>query len=298
MRRPRSSSGTGVGSSGIGVSRLSLRRPRTADQVEDLARRAVDVVVGDDMVVVGRVGHLFLGDLPPRRQVPRRLATTPLLAVLELFLRRRDDEDQDRVGQELSHLLGALDIDLEDHVAPGVARPLDPVAKGAVQVAVVARVLEECALGDQVLELFARQEGVVLVWLLVGPRLAGGAGDRVLEVGVELEEAEDHSVLAHARRTRDDDQKTALHSAASQKRSKSGGGGASKLISAPVRGWRRRSRHAWSIGRSAPASRPPYSASPAIGCPSAARWTRIWCVRPVSRSQRNSVWVRLRSTTW
>ena len=43
----------------------------------------------------------------------------------------------------------------------------------------------------------------------------------------------------------------------------------------------------WSMGRAA--SRAPYSQSPRSGCPIAAMWTRIWCVRPVRSRTRSSV---------
>src|SRR5439155_26195610 len=105
-RRPRSSSGTGVGSSG--TSGLSLRRPRVADQVQDLARRPLDVVVGDHVVVVGGLGHLALSDPAARGKVFGRLAPPLLLALPQLPLRGRDYKDRDRVGNEAEHLLGAL----------------------------------------------------------------------------------------------------------------------------------------------------------------------------------------------
>src|SRR5690348_14995031 len=182
--------------------------------------------------------------------------------MLQLLLRRRDDEDQDGVGHEPAHLLGALDVDLEDHVAAGVACAFDAVAEGAVEVAVVGRVLDEGAFRHEILEFLAREERVILVRSLPWPGLARRARDRVLEVGVQLEQAADDRVLADTRGAGDDDEHSSLQASDSQKAMKSGGGGASKLISAPVRGWRKRRRQAWSIGRWAPASPPPYSLSP------------------------------------
>src|SRR5262245_1222101 len=84
MRSPRSWSGTGVGSSG--TAGLSLRRSVTADHLEDLARRSVDVVIRDHVVEVGRVLHLTHRDLAPRLEVLRRLASAPLLTLTQLFL--------------------------------------------------------------------------------------------------------------------------------------------------------------------------------------------------------------------
>src|SRR6266550_1225037 len=270
MRSPRISSGTGVWSRGMG---LSLPLSGVPNDLEDLLDRGLDVVVRDDVVVLGRVGHLPLCDLPARRELVVRF-TPPLdLPAFELLLGRRDDEDEDRVGHQPAHLLGALHVDLQDYVAAARSRALDAVAKGAVKLVVVGRVLEKGAFGDQVLELLAGEERVVLVGFLSGPRLAGRAGDRVEKVAIELEEPADQGVLSHARRPGDHDELAALHESDAQNESKSAGGAASKLISTPERGWRRRRRQAWSIGRPAPAPPPPYSASPATGWPSAARWT-------------------------
>src|SRR5690348_10528365 len=263
MRRPRSSSGTGVGSSGTAA--LSYALAGAVDDPPDLLHRPLDVVVGHDVLVFGRVLHLSLGDLPPRGQVLGRLAPAPLLALFQLVLGGRHHEDRDRVRHQAAHLLRSLHVDLQHHVAALAPRLLDPVAEGAVQVAVVRRVLEERTLPDELFETLPGQEGVVLVRLLARPGLASRARDRVDQVRLHLEEAADQRVLADTGRARDDDQQAALHPTDSQKAWKSDGGATSKLISARVRGCRRRSRHAWSMGRSTPSSRPPYSASPATG---------------------------------
>ena len=68
-----------------------------------------------------------------------------------------------------------------------------------------------------------------------------------------------------------------------------------------VTGWTSASRVACSACRGkagTPAARPgPYAGSPTSGWPMAATCTRIWCVRPVSSVQRNSVAMPKRSTT-
>src|SRR3989440_2959926 len=295
MRRPRSSSGIGVGSRGTA---LSYALAGAFDDPADLGHRALDVVVGHHVLVLARVLHLALGDLPAGSHVLPRFAAALLLPILQLLFRRGHDEDEQRIGHQAPDLLRALHVDLQHHVTAFRTRLLDAVAKGAVEVAVVGRVLEERTVAHQPGELFARQEGVVLARLLARPRPPRRARNRVHQLRVQLEQAMDERVLADPRRPRDDDEQASPHSSDAQNVVKSEGGAASKLMSAPVRGCRSRRRQAWSIGRSRPGSRLPYSASPATGWPNAARWTRIWWVRPVSRSQRMSVWVRLRSTTW
>src|SRR2546422_6741656 len=262
MRRPRSSSGTGVGSSGMG---LSYAPARVLDDLADLAHRPLDVVVHHDVAVLLGVGHLAFGDLPARGEVLRRFASSLLLAMLELLFRRRDHEDEHRVRHQPADLLSALDVDLQHHLTARVARLLDPVAEGAVEVSVVVRVLEERALRDPRLELLPREKRVVLAGSFTRPRLPRRPGDRIDQVRLELEQAADERVLPHPRRPGDDDQQAALQASDSQNSVKSSGGGASNVISAPVRGWRRRRRAAWSIGRPRSCSWPPYSLSPAIG---------------------------------
>src|ERR1700758_4143835 len=60
MRRPRSSSGTGVGSSG-------MSRTHVLNDGKHLVHRAVEIVVDHDVVVVRGVLHLCLSDHLPRR---------------------------------------------------------------------------------------------------------------------------------------------------------------------------------------------------------------------------------------
>src|SRR6267378_3970836 len=64
----------------------------------------------------------------------------------------------------------------------------------------------------------------------------------------------------------------------------------SKRIPSPVSGCANPSRRACRKRRRTPSfaiawfsGKSPYLSSPRIGCPACARWTRIWCVRPVSR---------------
>src|SRR5437868_9198406 len=128
-RRPRSSSGMGVVSKGTA---LSYALAGALDDLSDLGHGALDVVVGHHVLVLVHVPHLALGDLSARGHVLPRLAAALLLPVLELLFRRGDDEDEQGVGHQAAHLLRALDVDLQQHVAALLPRLLDAVAEGAV----------------------------------------------------------------------------------------------------------------------------------------------------------------------
>src|SRR5207253_7195095 len=85
IRIPRSSLGTGVGSSGMG---LSYAPPGVFDDLTDLADRTLDVVIRHHVLVLRRVCHLASGDLPPGSQILRRLAASLHLTPLQLLLRK------------------------------------------------------------------------------------------------------------------------------------------------------------------------------------------------------------------
>ena len=51
-------------------------------------------------------------------------------ALEEVLERRRDEEDEERAGDLLLDDLGALDVDLEDHVAAGRRAPRGPRSRG------------------------------------------------------------------------------------------------------------------------------------------------------------------------
>src|SRR5256886_16763890 len=182
-RRPRSSSGIGVGSRGTALS-YALAGP--FDDPSDLGPRAFDVVVGPHVLVLARVLHLALGDLPAGGHVLPRLAAALLLPVLELLFRRGHDEDEQRIGNQAPDLLCTLYVDLEHHVTAFRTRLLDAVAEGAIEVAVVGRVLEERTVAHQPGELFARQERAGLVRLLSRPKPALRPRNRGRQLRVEL----------------------------------------------------------------------------------------------------------------
>ena len=115
---------------------------------QHLVDRRVEVVVDDDVVgqarpigssisaFFSRCEHLVAGVTPPSQPAFLFLA------------RRRDDEEQQGVGMQPLHLLGAVDLDLEHDVLVAVGR----WRGAAVVVAEELGPLQEPALGDALLE--------------------------------------------------------------------------------------------------------------------------------------------------
>src|SRR5437660_250870 len=130
-RRPRRAAGTSAGSSG-----LTALPPLALQDLLDLGHRPPGVVVQHHVVVPGRVAHLDLGQPLAGRHRLRRLAGPPGPAPQQLLHRGRADEEEHGVGPALAHLLGALDVDLEDHVAAAPQRLGDPGGGRAVEVPV------------------------------------------------------------------------------------------------------------------------------------------------------------------
>src|SRR2546430_17651849 len=102
IRIPRSSLGTGVGSSGMG---LSYAPPGVFDDLTDLADRTLDVGIRHHVLVLRRVCHLASSDLPPRSQVLALLAASLHLTSLQLLLRRLVDKAASGVRRKPEHLL-------------------------------------------------------------------------------------------------------------------------------------------------------------------------------------------------
>ena len=118
------------------------------DDLHHLAHRALEVVVDDDVISDGET-HRFLVERLLQALVNLVLgiaaaAQAPLL----LLTRRGQDEDEDRLRVQGLHLAGAIDLDLEHHVA--LRRWFGHGA--AVVVVEEGRPLEEATGGDAGLE--------------------------------------------------------------------------------------------------------------------------------------------------
>src|SRR2546429_3307241 len=135
-RSPRTAPGPSDGSSGLtALPALALQ------DLEDLADRPLRVVVHDHVVVARGEAHLHLGQPLAGCDHLRRLAGPAHAPAQQLLHRGRADEDEQPVPPALADLLGALDLDLQDHVeAPG-AGGVHPGGGGAVAVAVDPGVL-------------------------------------------------------------------------------------------------------------------------------------------------------------
>ena len=143
-------------------------------------------LVDDDVVVVVLSGELD-------RRVP--LAQLELVGGLgrprpqppeQRLDRRRDDEDEERLVDPLLHVLGALDVDLEDDVAPGERAPRGPPSRGRpVPVAVDLVRLEQAAGIAQREEALAVEEVVAHAVDLARPRRPRRAGHDVVAVRVD-----------------------------------------------------------------------------------------------------------------
>src|SRR6266567_9296594 len=138
MRSPFSSFGTGVGSSGT---RLSLARSRLLDDRQHLPHGTVQVFVHDHVVEMGCELHLALRDEMTSGLVGSAFAVPLGAAPLQLVHRWRSEEYAQCLGRTLSHLLGTLDVDLEDHIVAGLPHLVELRDGCAIQIAVVGGVL-------------------------------------------------------------------------------------------------------------------------------------------------------------
>src|ERR1700674_919472 len=155
---------------------LSLGLPRFPDEPEYLIRRAVHIVVGDDMVVARCIAHLRLGDLATRCDVLCALGLALLEPSLQVLHRRWRDKDEKSVRDQLPHLLRTLYVDLQNRVAAGGAKLVHLRRGCGVKVPVVFRALEQQTITLRLFEFFPAGEHVVHTLNLV--RTAGSSRRR------------------------------------------------------------------------------------------------------------------------
>jgi len=176
----------------------------------DPACRALDLarLVDHDVVVVGLPGELE-GRVPLADvELVGGFCGPGLEAPEEILERRRDEEDQEGLGDLLLHDRGALDVDLEDHVMTLAEGVPDVGPRGAIPVAVDLVRLEQLGLVAEAHELGLAEEVVVDVVDLIRPPGPGRAGHDVVVVRVagHPPDLADDAVLADPGRSRDDDE--------------------------------------------------------------------------------------------
>ena len=171
----------------------------------------LELVVDDDVVVLGERGHLVARHLqPPLNRLLAVLAAAaqPLLEHLE---RRRQHEDADGLDAARPHLPRALHVDHQHHVAARrrASRSVS-AAHGAVEVAEDVGPLQELARAAIIASnRCAGHEIIVHAVGFPGPRGARRVGARQREVRHQLHQPLDQRRLAGARRRRDDEQQPA-----------------------------------------------------------------------------------------
>ncbi len=178
------------------------------DYTEDALDRRPEVLVDDDVLGDGTAGHLFVGTDPEAfGDGTLVVATCPQALGLDGAARRKE-QDQHRVGKASADLARALQVDLEDDVAPG-GRVGD---RRPVQVPDELRPLEETA------GMSVRQERLTIdedigVGVLARPRPARRPRPAQPQRGVRLDEAfGDRSLSRPSRAGDDEDQERVVSS--------------------------------------------------------------------------------------
>src|ERR1700752_2512232 len=222
------------------------------NDVEDLRGGPLDAVVDHQVIVSLGLRHLAHRVRVSAGEGVVVVGAAVAEAAAEGLQGRRDEGDEDRLGEPVADGRRPLDVDLEDHVLAAREHRLDAPAGGAVAVAVDGRGLEELPLLLEPAEALLVDEGVGDAVDLAGAGWPGRVGDAVAQPRVTAEELVEHGVLADTTRPAEDDALPAHNSplrAPSSSARRTSGRGDSKTRSAPSAGWTRRSRRAWSAGR-------------------------------------------------
>src|SRR5205809_881372 len=181
----------------------------SADDVGELLPSVVEVIVNYSVFELAGVRQLLARVLHAALDDVLGILPAGAHAPLQLLDRRRQDEDADRVGIELAHLLRALPVDFEDQVVAALQRIEDHLLRSAVAVAVHLGALEKLAAAAHGEERRVVDEMVVDAVLLARARRSRGVRDGELEARVFPHQRVDQRRLARPRRRGDDEQKPA-----------------------------------------------------------------------------------------
>src|SRR3989442_383801 len=181
----------------------------SADDVGELLPSVVEVIVNYSVFELAGVRQLLARVLHAALDDVLGILPAGAHAPLQLLDRRRQDEDADRVGIELAHLLRALPVDFEDQVVAALQRIEDQLLRSAVAVAVHLGALEKLAAAAHGEECRVVDEMVVDAVLLARARRSRGVRDGEPEARVFPHQRVDQRRLARPRRRGDDEQKPA-----------------------------------------------------------------------------------------
>jgi hypothetical protein len=160
--------------------------------------------IDDDVVEVSRLRNLVPGVDHALRDDFGRVLAAAAQAAVQLFPRRRQDEDQHGAREDALDLQRALEVDLQHDIVAITQALLHRGAGGAVAVAVDLRPLEEVAVVDHLAEGIGGDKPVFTAVFFLAARGAGGVRDRHHEAGVDLQQGLDEAGLAGAGRGGDD----------------------------------------------------------------------------------------------
>src|SRR5918996_1379491 len=180
-------------------SRFSLR----LDDSKNLVDGPLHLVVHHDVVETAGLGHLPPGLRQAAVQVGLRLGPPGPQATSQLLLGGWLEEDQDRLGDPGPDGGGALDVDLQQDVAPQPESLLDGLGGRAVPLLEHLGPFQQVASLDHGLEPVPGDEAVVDPLGLAGARIPRGHGDREEQVGTAAQQSPDHGPLPHPRRAGD-----------------------------------------------------------------------------------------------
>src|SRR5215813_385202 len=186
-------------------------QPGSAHHRGEVAPGILEVVVDYNEIKLRRVAHLRRGRGESTADGVFAVFAARTEAPLELLGRWREEEHADRVGEEPSHLLCALPVDLEQDVAAARPNVGDLLLRGGVEIAVHFGALEELAGLAHAPEGRAIDEVVLPAVRFARARRPRGVGDRQHELAVVGEHRVHERRLPGARR-RSDDEEEPVHS--------------------------------------------------------------------------------------
>src|SRR5258708_12155578 len=168
----------------------------SADDVGELLPSVVEVIVNYSVFELAGVRQLRARVLHTALDDVLGILPAGAHAAVQLLARRRQDEDADRVGIKLAHLLRPLPVNFEDQVVAALQRIEDHLLRSAVAVAVHLGALEKLAAAAHGEERRVVDEVVVDAILLARAWRARGVRDGELEAPVPPPPPPPHPPLA------------------------------------------------------------------------------------------------------